>query len=35
MLILGNVNGMEASTSNQAIRVQTGPGLEDMPIHPV
>ena len=35
MLVLGNVNGTEASSSNQAMRVQTGPGLEDTPIHPV
>lgn len=35
LLVLGNVNGMEAGTSNQAMRVPSGPGVEDMPIHPV
>ena len=29
-----NVNGMEAGTPNQAIRVPSGPGIEHMPIHP-
>lgn len=32
--VSGNVNGMEAGTSNQAIRVPSGPGIEHMPIHP-
>ena len=35
MPIWGIVNGMDAGISNQAMRVPTGPGLEDMPIHPV
>jgi hypothetical protein len=31
----GNVNGTQAGTSNQAMRVPSGPGLAGMPIHPV
>jgi len=29
------VNGTPAGTSNQAMRVPSGPGVEVMPIHPV
>jgi hypothetical protein len=39
MRLNGNVNGMTAGTSNQAMRVHgtraSGPGVEDVPIHPV
>ena len=30
----GNVNGMDAGTSNRAIRDPRGPGVEDMAIYP-